>query len=490
MADDTLTPDQLAAFQQGGTGQALGSTADLESRIGTGSPGAYLSSQQPDQGEQPFVQDQSGAIQAQASQTAPPDYQPQGNPNTIKSLLTNFFGQHGVGGYLMNSFGMPTPEQRQRHEQNVALQQQAQQATTQYHQALAKNLADQNELVPVEQGPDAQGNPQEPLYVARRSQATILAKQLGLQQQSQLARLNADLKARNIGGQLVTNPDTGQLEFKPLAQSELTLPQQATIAQKERGPTSEAGLTITSLRGGPAGEEATAALKQIQDRRLQLARERGAMLNQRPLFTLQKVIENGVPSFMTGYQILEGQKEGRQIQPAGALSAKDLLTVQRLQSESAPALAGVRATIGTYDNAADRAIYARVLSRAGTPEVGGEAGWLTNIINQAAASGLSPEGQKQAIALRRLADTMGSMRSLMGLQATDQAMALTLSLLPGAGTPNSQYARQQVDQLEGMIKAAVELPALGAAKTPAGRTGGAKATHRFNPKTGKIESIP
>jgi hypothetical protein len=34
----------------------------------------------------------------------------------LRHMLTGFLGQHGVGGYLMNSFGMPTPEQNQERQ--------------------------------------------------------------------------------------------------------------------------------------------------------------------------------------------------------------------------------------------------------------------------------------------------------------------------------------------------------------------------------------
>ncbi len=53
------------------------------------------------------------------------------------------------------------------------------------------------------------------------------------------------------------------------------------------------------------------------------------------------------------------------------------------------------------------------------------------------------------------------MRSVLGLQATDSAMALTLRLMPGASTPNSKYAGQQLDTLDQMINQAVNIPALG-----------------------------
>lgn len=391
----------------------------------------------------------------------PPQAGPTANPSALKGLLTNFFG--GMGRAMMVHAGLPTPEEEQQKAQQQATQQQLDQSTIQYHQALAKNLHDQNELVAVPQGPDANGNPQEPLWIARRSQAAVLNKQAGLAQQAKFQEANDLLSAAGKGFQFAIDPNTGKPTIQPMTNEQLSPVQQAGIEAKKRGPTNEAALTIRSLQGDP---EAKAAIDQIQGRRMDLVKARGASMNQRPLYQIQSVVEGGVPKLMTGFQVLEAQKEGRILQRAGGLGAKDILTVQRLQSESAPALEGVRSTIGTYDNSNDRAIYARVLSKAGAPEVGGESGWMTNIINQAATNGLSPEGQKQAIALRRLADTMGTMRSLMGLQSTDQAMSLTLSLLPGASTPSSGYAKQQIDQLEGMIKQAVELPALGGARTP------------------------
>lgn len=235
-------------------------------------PPAPDTSQLPDQSPQnQFSMQQANA--AMTPQVGPPVA---GTKDGIKSLLTGIVG--GMGRAMMVNAGLPTPEQQQQKQQQLAMQRQLDQSTIQYHQALAKNLNDQNELVPIQQPPNADGTPQEPLYVARRSQATILNKQAQLSQAAQFQALNSQLKARGIGGQIVQNPTTGQMEFQPITDpSKLTLPQQATIDQKtqEKTPT-EIGLEIMRDKGDPA------ATRILQRRHEEREAERAAFPLNRP----------------------------------------------------------------------------------------------------------------------------------------------------------------------------------------------------------------
>lgn len=225
-------------------------------------------SQLPDQSA-PSQFTMENANQAMTPQVAPPVVAQQG---PLKGLLTNFFG--GMGRAMMTHAGLDTPEEAQRKQQQQVMQQQLQQSTIQYHQALAKNLNDQNELVPVQQPPNADGTPQEPLYIARRSQAAVVNKQAQLQQVAQFQALNADLRARGIGGQIVNDPITGQPHFQPITnEKQLTLPQQATIQQKKEGKTpSEIRLRMLSDEGDP---QATRILAQMQADKIALQKERG-----------------------------------------------------------------------------------------------------------------------------------------------------------------------------------------------------------------------
>jgi len=243
-------------------------------------------------------------------------------------------------------------------------------------------------------------------------------------------------------------------------QTKLKEANELSSATKVPGKDTELSL-IAKAQGGD--KEAQKQLDTLQDRRKELIAERNKGYMNRPLFQLQKVLDpaTGQSSFMTGLSILEAQKEGKNYIPAGALSQKDIIGVQQLQNEAAPAIKGVNANIGAFDNTKDRAIFARILANAGVPTRGEEAGWITNIINQAAKENLSPEGQKLAQNISRLAETMGRLRSTLGMPATDQSMAITMSLLPGGSTPNSKYAKEQVGILEDMIKKAVSIPAYG-----------------------------
>lgn len=153
--------------------------------------------------------------------------------------------------------------------------------------------------------------------------------------------------------------------------------------------------------------------------------------------------------------------------PAGRLTSAQIVAIQQLNKEAGPkdtqyyntgALKGVYENIGAFDNAKDRLIFANALSH-----VEHTSDWLAtmkNALTQVEVEKLSPEGQKLYVNLQRLAESMGSFRARMNLPATDQSMSLTLALLPGKGTPNSEIAKMLLDNLNQMIQQAY-VPALG-----------------------------
>jgi hypothetical protein len=257
--------------------------------------------------------------------------------------------------------------------------------------------------------------------------------------------------------------------------------QKAAITAQGKAPT-EIQLIGKALQGDT---QAKAQLDMLQQRRMALVQERNKGLAQRPLYQLQKVLdpETGQTKFATGASILEAQQQGKNLIPAGALSQKEIISVQQLQSEASPAIKGVRDNLAAFDNGSDRTILARLIKTAGAPTYGEEASWLGNVVNQGLKENLSPEGQKELQSLGRLAETMGRLRSTLGLPATDQSMAVTLSLLPGGSTPNSKFAGGQVDQLEQMIKQAVSIPAFG------GAGGGAPKPKAGGGTTSKVDSL-
>lgn len=216
-------------------------------------------------------------------------------------------------------------------------------------------------------------------------------------------------------------------------------------------------LIIAANQGDP---EAAKALQAKQAMDMQLMNARGEAFGKGRLWMLQKAIdpETGEATFVTGHEIENAKLEGKKYIPSGPLSAKDVVSVQQLQSEAVPAIQNIRQHLGAFDDPTDRKIFARVMKNAGTPARGQEASWMGTVLNQALNEGLSEKGKNLAIAEARLAETMGRMRSTLGLPATDQSMAISLALLPGGATPNSAFAGKQVDQLEQMIKQAVNVP--------------------------------
>jgi hypothetical protein len=153
-------------------------------------------------------------------------------------------------------------------------------------------------------------------------------------------------------------------------------------------------------------------------------------------------------------------RNGELLIPSGKMSAQQITMVQRMQKEATPAMDEVNKYIGSYDNKEDRLIFAQILKNAGAPPSGQEAGWMHGVLTQALSQKLSPDGKLLTVRLRRLADTMGTVRSALGLPATEQAMSLTLSMIPGPGVPDSKFAKDVMDQLNQTVTNALEVPAL------------------------------
>lgn len=261
-----------------------------------------------------------------------------------------------------------------------------------------------------------------------------------------------------------------ELNLPPALIGAKVAPKDLLSAAKTKTP-NEIELTTRALHGDA---DAKSVLDSLQTRRLELQKARGIAFGQGRLWQLQSVInpDTGQQELRTGFDILNAQKQGVNFTPSGRMPAQMAVAVQQLQTEANPAIQGVRDNITAFDNGNDRAIFARVLRGAGNPQYGHEATWMGSVLNQALKEGLSPQGQKLAVRELRLAETMGRLRSVVGLPATDTAMALTLGLLPGASTPNSKYATDQLDQIQQMVTQAVSPPVLRGIKTIAPSTQG------------------
>ena len=217
-----------------------------------------------------------------------------------------------------------------------------------------------------------------------------------------------------------------------------------------------------TMAGVVAGDkDAIARWKLYMDGQRQLLKERGLAFGQGRLFALQNFWVDGVPTFMTGFEALQAKKDGKDVTMGGPLNAQTRIAYQQLYQEAGPALAAVESHIKAFDNASDRAIFARILQHAGSPDPGGETMWFRNVFSQVLKEqGLSKDGQMLAVDLGRLGETMGRFRGVAGLQATDSAMALTLAMLPGATTQDSSIAEYQLKSLRSMITQAGQIPAM------------------------------
>jgi hypothetical protein len=228
------------------------------------------------------------------------------------------------------------------------------------------------------------------------------------------------------------------------------------------------------MRANAGDKEAQQALESLRKMDVEEAMARGEGWGKgRAAYQFSPYVDNsGQIVAWNNLEAMKRQQAGETLIPASRISPKDITAFQQFNAEATPALKIVRDNAAAFDNPTDRLIYANVLSHAGTPAYGQEVGWLRNVIRQAVAGGLSPVGRQEAMGIARLNETVGRMRSILGLPATDNAMALTLSLVPGPGSPDSKYVvgyddpvtKQhipgQVDMLEQMAQLAVGIPAM------------------------------
>jgi hypothetical protein len=242
-------------------------------------------------------------------------------------------------------------------------------------------------------------------------------------------------------------------------QQKLKQASEMTQAVKPQTPTQWSMRVKAVTDPGPEGDVARQVLKAQEEEQIRLVKARGLAFGQGRLYSLHDYIQaDGTPTQLTGFEYLARRDRGEKLTPTNRLSPNVIVGYQRLQSEAGPALQGVLDNIGSLDNASDRAIFARVMKGAGRPDYGQEASWMHNILDQVATDQLSPEGQRFKISLARLADTMGLVRASMALPATDSAMQLTMSMLPGPSTPDAAYGRMQVQSLRGIIVQSAALP--------------------------------
>ena len=268
-------------------------------------------------------------------------------------------------------------------------------------------------------------------------------------------------------------------------QKKLQEAQGMAVAAKPPGQINKIGLIMKANAGD---KEAQAALKTQFDMDKELARTRGESYGLgRAMWNIQAYMDDSgqiVP--MSAYDAMNAIHSGKQITPAGRLPVNLINSTQQLVKESTPAFDEAEKHLSAFDNDKDKAIFAKIMQTSPAMVRGQESSWLGNVWSQALRgdSGLSPEGRSEALALSRVNETMGRMRSTLGLPATEAAMALTLSLVPGSTTPDSKYAKEQYKNLRAMVENAVEVPVLKKAAKAAG-SGDDMETKTYNGATYK-----
>jgi hypothetical protein len=218
-------------------------------------------------------------------------------------------------------------------------------------------------------------------------------------------------------------------------------------------------------RTNAGDKEAAATLKNLRDSRLELAKERGlSSQGAKPMTFFDPDLKREV--VMSAAEAEAQMKSGKNLVPSGTVPANTLIQVQRAANAIPSAVAEVEKHLGSWDNAADRAIFAKIIKEnaAGSEDA---ATWFGNILTQASTESLSEEGRAALTSLRRLNESMGSLRAISGLPSTVGSMMATAALLPGAGTPDSKMARDQLEQVKLLVQQETGVELLGGKKPPA-----------------------
>lgn len=258
------------------------------------------------------------------------------------------------------------------------------------------------------------------------------------------------------------------------AQKKFALAKTATQAMAKTPQPTLMGTIYAANAGDKAAGDALASWKKLQ---MDLREAYGTGRARWQM--IQVMDENGNVGPMSAFDIRRNQQAGRKLTIVGALSTKDIQVAQRLVSEAGPkdtkayehgAMKGMYDNISAYDNASDRAIFSKIMEATPRPQsnLASEGyAWASNVLDQAlkSDSGLSDKGRNLAIAHKRLNETMGLYRALSGLPSTDQSFDISAALMPSKTTPDSEYAKQQLDSLNEMIVNMINVPIIKPATT-------------------------
>ena len=397
----------------------------------------------------------------------------------FRNMLGNFFYSVGTG--LANRGSGPDADIRGAGAAMTALpnrdimqrQLQIQEENAQASKALKEAQADMYTRVPVTI------NGQSMMLPATAAKQILAAQATGASREN-VAKTNAEAKvdtakiATTAGQVTITDGVAKSLGLDPTMVGKNLNPAQIKALTPRITPPNLLSL-IDKANKGDKDAQAILDTKQKMDESLAKARGLGFGAG-RAQYTFRMFYDPETQETypLSSMDAAKALQQGKNLIMTGNLPQDKIIAVQQLQSEATPALKNFESAAKSFDNPNDRAIFARVMKGAGEPARGDESTWLGNVFNQAAKEGLSPDGMKIATQYGpRLAETMGRLRSTLGLQATDSAMALTLRLIPGGSTPNSETAMGQLKQIREMIDQATGIPAFHGKKSgPDAKQGG------------------
>lgn len=391
--------------------------------------------------------------------------QPMSKSEFFRDMLGKFFYSVGTG--LANRGSGPEADIRgagaaltalpnlKIQQQQLEIARQNAQAT----QALKEAQADQYTRVPVTINGQT-------MYLPATAAKQILAAQATGASRENVAKTNVQGKvdvaniAKQAGQVTMTEGIVKSLGLDPSVTGQNLNPAQIKALTPR---ISNPNLLQLIDKANKGDKDAQAILDTKQKMDESLAKARGMGFGQgRALYQFQMVYdpETGETYPLSNMDMAKALQQGKNLIQTGRLPQDKVIAIQQLQSEATPALKNFESAVKAFDNPTDKLIFARVMKGSGEANRGDEATWLGNVFNQAAKEDLSPEGKKIATQYGpRLAETMGRLRSTLGLQATDSAMGLTLRLIPGGSTPDSETAKGQLKQIREMIDQATGIPA-------------------------------
>lgn len=283
-----------------------------------------------------------------------------------------------------------------------------------------------------------------------------IAKQILAAQTTGQSRENA---AKTAATSREVVADTGATSRENVANIGATAREKVASISAANKPPTEMSLLMSAQKGD---KDAAAALDKLQQNRLAIAKTRGPAgryMNFYDPDTKQTLVT-------TASNAEELQKQGRNLVNTGAVPASQIVQMQHAQSSIPAFIKEIRANIKAWDNAGDRAIFAKVLKE--NPMGGDPSSWLGTLLNSEAMSKLSPEGKAAIQAVRGLNDAMGSLRVISGLPSTVGSMMTTAALVPGATSPDSKFATSQLDQIGKLLERETGIPLFGGNKNAGG----------------------